>query len=71
MKRDLLKEVWRARDAIGAECGYDLKRLGALIRREEAKVGKRLVHSPKPRPRRKSSAASAGAAFRIAWCMLV
>jgi hypothetical protein len=59
MKNDLLKEVWRIRDQIGAECGHDLKRLGALIRREEAKVGKRLVHPPKSSARRKRLAIAA------------
>ena len=53
MKNDLLKEIWEIRDQIGAECGYDLKRLGALVHSEEAKVGKRLVHPPKPAERRK------------------
>ena len=47
MKNNLLKEVWRVRDQIGAECGYDLKRLATLVRGEEAKAGKRLVHAPK------------------------
>ena len=48
MKNDPLKEVWRVRDQIGAECGYDLKRLATLVRGEEIKVGKRLVLSSKP-----------------------
>ena len=47
MKHDLLKEVWRVRDQIGAECGYDLKRLAVLVRAEVTKAGKRLVHAPK------------------------
>ena len=55
MKNDLLKDIWRIRDQIGAECGYDLKRLGALVHREEVRVGKRLVHSVKPTTRRKRS----------------
>ncbi|MEO7297899.1 MAG: hypothetical protein ABI042_04905 [Verrucomicrobiota bacterium] len=55
MKNDLLKKIWQVRDQIGAECGYDLKRLGALIRREETKVGKRLVHPSKPGKHRKDS----------------
>ena len=59
MKNDLLKNVWKIRDQIGAECGYDLKRLGMLIHREEAKVGKRLVHPAKPAARRKRSAVTA------------
>lgn len=59
MKNDLLKDVWTVRDKIGAECGYDLKRLGILVRQEEAKVGRRLVHTPKPIARRKRVAAAA------------
>ena len=58
MKNDLLKEVWRVRDQIGAECGYDLKRLATLVRNEESKVGKRLVISkPLVRGRRTLAAA--------------
>ncbi len=45
MKNNLLEEIWKTRDQIGAECGYDLKRLGTLVRREEVKSGKRLVRS--------------------------
>ncbi len=56
MKNDLLKDVWIVRDKIGAECGYDLKRLGALVRQEEARVGKRLVRTPKPITRHKRAA---------------
>jgi hypothetical protein len=57
MKDELLKEIWRIRDEIGAECGYDLKRLAAMIRREESKVGKRLVRAPKPAAARRPTAA--------------
>jgi hypothetical protein len=56
MKNDLLKEVWRVRDALGAECGHDPKRLAALVRREELKAGKRLVRAIKPPVRRRSLA---------------
>ena len=59
MKSDLLKDIWRVRDQIGAECGYDLKRLGTLIHREEALVGKRIIRPAKPAPRRKRSTVSA------------
>ena len=59
MKNDLLKEVWRVRDQIGAECGYDLKRLGTLIRGEEIKAGKRLVPTPKSTARGKRAAVTA------------
>ena len=58
MKNDLLKEVWRVRDQIGAECGYDLKRLATIVRGEEVKVGKRLVIS-KPTARSKRTLAAA------------
>ena len=58
MKNDLLKEVWRIRDQIGAECGYDLKRLATIVRGEEVKVGKRLVIS-KPLARSKRTLAAA------------
>lgn len=40
---------------IGAECGYDFNGLDALIRREETKVGRRLVHPPKLGKHRKHS----------------
>jgi hypothetical protein len=59
MKSDLLKEVWRVRDQIGAECGYDLKRLALLVRGEEVKAGKRLVQAPKKAAREKRSALAA------------
>lgn len=53
MKNDLLKAVWQVRDQIGAECGYDLKRLAVLVRGEETKSGKRLVPAPKASVREK------------------
>ena len=58
MKHDLLEEVWRVRDELGAECGYDVKRLALLVRREEAKAGKRLVRAPRPRAGRKQGVGS-------------
>ena len=61
MKTDLLKDIRTVRDRIGAECGYDLRRLGALVRREEGVASKRLVRAAKSSPRRtKQSAAAAG-----------
>ncbi|MFM2293906.1 MAG: hypothetical protein RLZZ350_319 [Verrucomicrobiota bacterium] len=59
MKNDLLKDIWEIRDQLGAECGFDLKRLGTLIHREETKVGKRLVHPSKPAARHKRSTVAA------------
>ncbi len=43
MKNEILEEVWRVRDEISAECGHDLKRLAAMLRKDEAKYGDRLV----------------------------
>ena len=45
MKNNLLEEIWKVRNKIGAECGHDLKRLGTLVRREETRLGKRLVRA--------------------------
>ena len=59
MNNDSLNNIWKTRDQIGAECGYDLKRLGTLIRREEIKVGNRLVLVPKTALRRKRRAITA------------
>jgi hypothetical protein len=55
MKHEILEEVWRARDKISAECGYDLTRLAARMRRLETQYADRLVQPP-PRPKTKSAA---------------
>ena len=46
MKHEILEEVWRVRDQIVAECGHDLNKLGAMLRREESKYGGRLARLP-------------------------
>ncbi len=46
MKHEILEEVWRVRDQISAECGHDLKKLAAMLRREEVKYGDRLARLP-------------------------
>jgi len=46
MKHEILEEVWRVRDEISAECGHDLKKLAAVLRREEANYGGRLARLP-------------------------
>lgn len=46
MKHEILEEVWRVRDQISAECGHDLKKFAAMLRREEANYGDRLVRLP-------------------------
>ncbi len=43
MKHEILEEVWRVRDKISAECGYDLKRLVKRLRALEAEHPERLV----------------------------
>jgi hypothetical protein len=46
MKHEILEEVWRVRDQIAAECGYDVKKLGSMLRREESKYADRLARLP-------------------------
>jgi hypothetical protein len=46
MKHEVLEEIWRVRDAISAECGHDVQKLGDLLRREEFKYAGRLVRLP-------------------------
>jgi len=63
MKHEILEEVWRARDQIAAECGHDLTKLAAMLRREERKYGDRLLSfAPRPtaKPVRKKRHAIAG-----------
>jgi hypothetical protein len=57
MRHELLEEVWRARDAISAECGHDLKRLAARMRRLEAQYADRLVRLPIARRAKEKPAA--------------
>lgn len=39
-----IEEIWRIRDELGAEEGYDVHRLFERLRQEEKKHGDRLVH---------------------------
>jgi hypothetical protein len=55
MKHEILEEVWRVREEISAECGHDVKRLAAMLRREETKYGKRLARLPICRKTRAAS----------------
>ena len=46
-----IEEIWRIRDELGAEEGYDVHRLFERLRREEKKYGDRLVyHVPRHAP---------------------
>ena len=44
-----IEEIWRIRDELGAEEGYDVHRLFERLRREEKKYGDRLVQPPSRR----------------------
>ena len=46
MKHEILEEVWRVRDKISAECGHDLKKLVARLKRIEPQYADRLVRLP-------------------------
>jgi hypothetical protein len=46
MQHEILEEIWRVRDQISSECGHDLNKLAAMLRREEAKYAGRLVRPP-------------------------
>jgi hypothetical protein len=46
-----IEEVWRIRDELSAEYGYDVRRIFAALREEEKQYGDRLVRSV---PRRAS-----------------
>ena len=51
-----IEEVWRIRDQIGAECGYDVGRLFKRLRALEARHKDRLIQPP---PRRAKPEAAA------------
>jgi hypothetical protein len=44
-----IEEIWRIRDELGAQEGYDVHKLFERLRREEKKHGDRLVHNVKRR----------------------
>ena len=46
MKNELLEEVWRIRDKISAECGHDLERLAARMKKLEPEYADRLARLP-------------------------
>ena len=39
-----IEEIWRIRDELSAEYGYDVRRIFAALREEEKQHGDRLVH---------------------------
>ncbi len=52
-----IEGIWRIRDEIGAEHGYDVDRLFAAMREKEKHYGDRLVHQvPRRAPQIEDSA---------------
>ena len=51
-----IEEVWRIRDQISAECGYDVGRLFKRLRALEKQHGDRLVQPPPRRAQAESTA---------------
>lgn len=51
-----IEEVWRIRDEIAAENGYDVDRLFDAMQREQENYADRLVHHVPHRPTAESSA---------------
>jgi hypothetical protein len=47
---DVLKELWRIKDEIAAEHGYDVHALAQSLREEEGKDGRKLVSLSPKRP---------------------
>lgn len=35
MKDEIIKELWKAKDEIAQECGHDLHKLAALLRKKQ------------------------------------
>jgi hypothetical protein len=52
-----IEEIWRVREKIGAEHGYDVDRLFAAMRAKEKQYGDRLVrHVPRSSPKEQGTA---------------
>jgi hypothetical protein len=52
-----IEEVWRIRDELSAEYGYDVRRIFAALREEEKQYGDRLVQPPSRRTATEPAAA--------------
>lgn len=50
-----IEEIWRIREEIAAEHGYDVDRLFAAMREKQKQYADRLVHAVPRRPPRESS----------------
>ncbi len=52
-----IEEIWRIREEIGAEHGFDVDRLFAAMRAKEKQYGDRLVHHvARPDPKEEDAA---------------
>ena len=51
-----IEEIWRIRDELGAQEGYDMHRLFERLRTEEKQYADRLVHHVPPRAPAESTA---------------
>ncbi len=55
-ERNPIQEIWRIRDELGAQEGYDVHRLFERLRREETKYADRLVRAAPRRAPEESAA---------------
>jgi hypothetical protein len=44
MKDEIIREVWKAKDEIAQECGHDLHKLAALLRKKQKQRGHKTVN---------------------------
>jgi hypothetical protein len=50
MKDEIIKQVWKAKDEIGQECGHDLRKLAALLRKRQQQRRHETVNLTDQRP---------------------
>lgn len=43
----VLRELWRIKDELGAECGYDVEALGKALQEAEKRSGRKTVSPPR------------------------
>lgn len=56
MKHEILDQIWRVRDELSAEAGYDVKRLAQLVARKQARHAyKRTTVARKHKPSKKAA----------------
>jgi len=53
MKNPVIEELWKVKDEIARECGYDLNKLADLLRRRQTESNRKVVdfsdkHAGKP-----------------------